>query len=170
MLDAFRYRQVSSTFAARVRLVVGLACVVFAAASFAIYVPRTVRTLDGFARSNGYIVSEDDRLLTSGDIQGLPRQLQIEALDLIPPRANYAVLMPATPAAAAPYGINAITMESGPAFLRYLLLPRWQVGDPAQAGYVICFGCDTAPWDHHTTWLWTDTRGDAIGRVRRAVG
>ena len=66
---------------------------------------------------------------------------------------------------AALYGINPITYETAVPVLRYLLLPAWPV-DPADARFVICFGCDTDPWDRRTTWLWKDNRGDAIGRVK----
>ena len=152
---------------ARLRFFAGLVCVGCAAVVFVLDVPHAVRNLNGQRRFYSYIGNSSQyRELTTGDIEGLPLELQVEALRVIPPRANYAVLMPATLADAAPYGISAITMESGPAFLLYLLLPRWQVEDPAQARYVICFGCDTTPWDHHTTWLWRDDKGDSIGRVR----
>jgi hypothetical protein len=107
----------------------------------------------------------EDRLLTTGAIQGVPRGLQSEALALIPPRSDYAVLLPATLDAAAAYGINSITYATAVPFLRYLLLPSWPV-DPGQARYVICFGCDTGPWDQRTTWLWKDSHGDSIGKVR----
>lgn len=151
---------------ARLRAVVGLVCVGCAAVLFVLEVPRAIHDLNGQRRAVSYLTGAQDRLLTTGDIEGLPRQLQVAALGVIPSRANYAVLMPATLADAAPYGINAITMGTGPAFLRYLLLPRWQVADPGQARYIICFGCDTTAWDHRTTWLWRDDRGDSIGRVR----
>jgi hypothetical protein len=150
---------------ARLRAVAGLVCVGCAAVLFVLEVPRAIHDLNGQRKAVSYLTDAQERLLTTGDIEGLPAQLQAAALDVIPSRANYAVLMPATLADAAPYGINAITMGTGPAFLLYLLLPRWQV-DAGQARYVICFGCDTTAWDHRTTWLWRDDRGDSIGRVR----
>jgi hypothetical protein len=151
---------------ARLRLAVGWLCVGSAALLFIVEIPRAIHGLNGQRKGDSYIVNAQDRLLTTGDIQGLPRLLQIEALAVIPPDADYAVLMPATLADAAPYGINAITMGSGPAFLRYLLLPRWQVEDSAEARYVICFGCDTTAWDRRVVWLWRDEKGDSIGKVR----
>jgi hypothetical protein len=33
--------------------------------------------------------------------------------------------------------------------------------------YVICWGCDTSPWDGRTTWLFRNDQGVAIGRVNR---
>ena len=134
--------------------------------SFAIYVPHAVRVLDGLARGNGYLIDDQDRLLDIGRHPGTASSAADRGTRADLCLANYAVLMPATLADAAPYGINAITMEGGPAFLRYLLLPRWQVADQTLARYVICFGCDTTPWDHRTIWLWKDVKGDAIGRVR----
>lgn len=151
---------------ARLRAFAGRICVGFAAVLFILEVPHAIHEFNGQRNAVSYLEGRQDRLLTTGDIEGLPRQLQIAALDVIPPRANYSVLMPATPADAAPHGINAITMQTGPAFLLYLLLPRWQVAVGAHPNYVICFGCNPAAWDGHTTWLWRDGKGDSIGRVR----
>ena len=149
----------------RVRLAVGVGCVAFAAVLFVWHVPRAVRSLDATVRGYGYLGTAQARLLSTGGVQGLPRRLQVQALAKIPPRSDYAVLLPATEAEAALYGINPITYETAVPVLRYLLLPAWPV-DPADARFVICFGCDTDPWDRRTTWLWKDNRGDAIGRVK----
>ncbi|HEY3921755.1 MAG TPA: hypothetical protein VGL76_06535 [Gaiellaceae bacterium] len=156
----------TGSLVARLRFAVGLVCVAFAAVLFVLRVPHALNNLNAQRKADAYITGTEYRALATGDIQGVPLQLQAAALRVIPARANYAVVMPASLALAAPYGINAITMEAGPAFLRYLLLPRWQVAGSAQARFVICFGCDTTPWDQRTTWLWRDGKGDSIGRVR----
>jgi hypothetical protein len=157
-------RGVASGLLAWTRLGVGVGCLVAVAVVLVVHLPRTVHTMDSAVRFNSYLHTPQDRLLTSGDMQGLPYTLQAEALRLIPPGSDYTVLLPATPEIAAKYGINSITFQTAPPFLRYLLLPSWPV-DASQARFVICFGCDTAPWDHRTHWLWSDDRGNAIGRV-----
>ena len=91
--------------------------------------------------------------------------MQVEALSVIPKGSDYALLLPATIGQTSAYGIEPITFEVAFAWMRYLLLPDRPV-DPAQARYVICFACDTSPWDHHTTWLWKNNQGESIGRVR----
>jgi hypothetical protein len=146
------------------RLAVGVGAVVAAGLVLVVHLPRAVHAMNAAVRYDAYAHTAQDRLLTSGDMQGLPFALQAEALQLIPPRSDYAVLLPATPDEAAGYGINSITYQTAVPFLRYLLLPSWPV-DASKARYVICFGCDTAPWDHRTRWLWTDGKGNAIGKV-----
>jgi hypothetical protein len=152
-------------FLARARLAIGVACVGFAAVLFALHLPSAIRSMNTTVQGYAPLHTAQDRLLTSGAIQGVPRDLQSEALALIPPRSDYAVLLPASVDAAAAYGINSTTYATAVPFLRYLLLPSWPVDAP-RARYVICFGCNTAPWDGRTTWLWTDGHGSSIGKVR----
>jgi hypothetical protein len=148
------------------RSVVGLACVVSAVALFALKVPATVRALDSAVTADAYIVDPVGRSLTSGDILGISRDLQAEALTKIPPGSAYALLLPDEQSASAGYGIGPVAYETVRPWLDYLLLPSRQV--PAeQARYVICWGCDTSGWDHRTTWLYGNDEGVAIGRVRR---
>jgi hypothetical protein len=49
--------------------------------------------------------------------------------------------------------------------MQFMLLPRRRV-DPDEAQYVLCYACDTGPWDHRTDWLWKNEHAEAIGRVR----
>lgn len=151
----------------RVRLAIGAACVLAAAWLFATRVPQAVRSMNASVRSDAYVENDPtERVLTSGDILGIPFRLQLEALTLIPKRSDYALLLPPSEQDGAPYGIAPITYATVGPFLRYLLLPALPVS-PSVAHYVICWGCDTAPWDHRTTWLWNNDQGQAIGRVRR---
>jgi hypothetical protein len=124
-----------------------------------------VRNANASVQSDAYIRDPLGRIVTSGDILGLPRDMQLEALAVIPKGSDYALLLPETAEKASAYGIAPVTFEVAFAWMRYLLLPDRPV-DPSHARYVICFACDTAPWDHRTRWLWKNDEGDSIGRVR----
>ncbi len=116
-------------------------------------------------RFDAYIGDPVFRIVTSGDSLGLPSDMQVEALSVIPKGSDYTLLLPETVDGAKSYGIAPVTYEVAFAWMRYLLLPDRPV-DPAHARYVICFACDTAPWDHRTSWLWKNDQGESIGRVR----
>jgi hypothetical protein len=147
------------------RFVVGLACVAAAAALFVLKVPKTVSGLNATVRADAYITDPVGRQLTSGDVLGISRDLQAQALANIPPGSKYALLLPANEqAASSGYGIGAVAYETVGPWLNYLLLPSYQVTSE-QARYVVCWGCDTSPWDHRTKWLYVDGQGVAIGRV-----
>ena len=151
---------------ARIRFAIGVACVVAAAALFAFKAPKTVSDLDAGVRADAYITDPVGRQLTSGDILGISRDLQAEALAKIPPGSTYALLLADQQSAGAGYGIGSVAYETVGPWLNYLLLPSYRVA-PEQAHYVICWGCDTSPWDHRTTWLFANGQGVAIGQVRR---
>ncbi len=128
-----------------------------------LHVPRVVRTMNTAARTAPN--TQEYRLIETGDTLDIPYELSYQALTLIPPRATWALLLPNQEIASDSYGIGAITYETVFPWLRYLLLPARPVADVAKPHYVICWGCNTAPWDHHTTWLWRGEDGAAIGRV-----
>ena len=146
------------------RFVVGCGCVSVAAVLLVTHTPRVVRGADGTVRFDAYITDATERVVTSGDMLGVSRELQVEALTLIPHGSDYVLALPATVAGAAPYGIGPVTYGVTFAWLRYLLLPDRPVS-PAAARYVICWGCDRRRWDRHTRWLWRGDQGEAIGRV-----
>ncbi len=109
-----------------------------------------------------------EREVATGDILGLNSEYQVAALfKLIPRGSTFAVLeSPSQSVAARVYGISPVTYSALPSYFQYLLLPAREVG-PAHPAYVLCYGCDTSPWDHRTRWLWTNQQGDSIGRVLR---
>jgi len=149
-----------------IRFGLGVAGVVVASLSFVLHVPGAVRRLDSTVSADAYITDPLGRELTSGDILGIPSELQREALQLIPKDSDYVLMLPPDPESAAKSGMATITwMTVGP-FLHYLLLPARPV-DSTVAHYVICWHCDTTPWDGITTWLWKTDEGEAIGRVTR---
>jgi hypothetical protein len=149
------------------RLAVGIACVAAAATLFVVEVPKTVRSLDRAVASYGPQHDAIGRNVTRGDILGISRDLQLQALAEIPSGSTYALLVPADRGIAGRvYGISEITYDTIGPWLTYLLLPSVRVA-PDEAQYLICWGCDTSPWDHRTTWLFTNDGGVAIGRIRR---
>jgi hypothetical protein len=147
-------------------LAVGVICVVLAAAMFALKTPQAIRSMNTTVRNDAYITDSLGRVLTGGASLGVPNGVQVAALSEIPRNSDYAVLLPPTVEAAAAYGINSIAYAVTVPYLQYLLLPA-RLTTPDQAHFIICWGCDTAPWDHRTTWLWKNDQGQAIGEVRR---
>ena len=151
----------------RLRLALGVACVIAGAVTLVSHVPRTVRSMNATERSD-VLTSALDRLIKTGDTLDIPSDLQTHALAAIPPGSEYALLLPptVTPAAEKSYGMDQFAHDVVGAWLRYLLLPSRPVADPGQARYIVCWGCDTTPWDGHTDWLWRNDKGAAIGRVQ----
>jgi len=150
------------------RRLAGFACVAAAAWLFVIEVPKTVHAINGVVSYDGYVTGPQDRLLTSGDILGISRDLQVQAIANIPPGSSYALLLDDNKSTAqAVYGISTVTAETIGPFLNYLLLPSRPASSIQAGTYLICWGCDTTPWDHRTHWLFTNSHGVAIGRVTR---
>lgn len=142
----------------------GVACVGVAAFVFLTHGPRAYNDFNANVTANSWR-NTLDRLVAPGDITGLDKGFQEAALSTLPADASYTVVGPPTPEIGLKnYGMNDITQAGLVPWLRYLLLPARQVADDA-AQYVLCYGCDTTPWDKHTTWLWRNTNGDLIGRV-----
>lgn len=113
--------------------------------------------------------------LVSADLLDIDDDFVRQAEQLLPRDARYAVLLPAdTAAAQTTYGVSPVTVQGLPDLMRELLLPRRDV-DPGEhvtprvpiGGWVLCYDCDTAPWDHRTQWRWNSNQGIAIGRVYR---
>jgi hypothetical protein len=151
-----------------VRFAIGWGCVVTAVIIAAVHVPRVVQAMNGSVRAAAYLQGPEDRVITSGDSMGVARDLQVEALELIPPGSEYAVFVPADrDLAATKYGIQSVTYDILMPWFRYLLLPSVPTSDPSQAHYIVCWGCDRAVWDKRTTWLWDNGQGQSIGKVRR---
>jgi hypothetical protein len=153
-----------TTVGDRLRLAVGVAGVL---AALTVLAARAPAAYDYF--QSGYFASAWrtplEREIATGDILGLNSDYQIAALSLIPGSATFAVLESRDASVAAhDYGISPTTFNALPSYFQYLLLPAREVG-PAHPEYVLCYGCDTSPWDHRTHWLWTNQQGDSIGQV-----
>lgn len=150
--------------AARVRFAAGILIAAVAVVLFASHARATFRHFDGNLRDDSWR-NQLDRLVAPGDMTGLDKQFQIAALSTLPKDATYAILPPPSPEIALEgYGMNSITQSGLVPWLQYLLMPAKLVG-PDTAQYVLCYGCDTTPWEHRTTWLWSDVHGHQIGKV-----
>ena len=160
MVSAARVRTALDRF----RFAGGILIVAFAVVFFATHARATYRHFDANLEADSWR-NQLDRLVAPGDMTGLDKQFQEAALSLLPKDATYAVLPPPSPQVAEDsYGMNSITQAGLVPWLRYLLLPA-RLDTPEKAQYVLCYGCDTDPWDRRTTWLWKDVHGHEIGRV-----
>ncbi len=106
-----------------------------------------------------------ERKLATGDTMGFDFEFQKAALSILSGRSTFAPIAPATTEIAqSSYGINDITYNAIPSYFAYFLLPNREVA-PEDAQYILCYGCDTTPWDHRVTWLYNDSHGYSIGKV-----
>lgn len=146
------------------RFVAGLLCVVVASGVLVARAPAAFREFIA-AEKNDSWRTPLGRLVHTGDVNGFPHDFQQGALDFVPPGSTFAVLPPPSAEIGEKYyGIPPVALDTVSPYFRYLLLPSRLV--PAEeAQYVLCFACDTDPWDARTTWLWHNTNGMAVGRV-----
>jgi hypothetical protein len=146
------------------RFVGGLLCVLTVVAVLAAEVPGRFHSIQLAVDGNSWR-SPVKRLIHTGEMTNIPTDFQEAALTYVPPRSTFAVLPLPSPENALKYhGIPSVTLVDVPYWMQYLLLPSRMV-DPGVAQYVLCFACDTAPWDKRTTWIWKNTAGEAIGKV-----
>jgi hypothetical protein len=146
------------------RFVAGVLCVVVAAG---VLIERWPTAFRGFNTAVKYDSWRPPirRLVHTGDVNGIPHDFQEAALAYVPPRSTFAVLPPTSVESAAKYyGIPAVALDAVDPYFQFLLLPSRLVA-PEDAQYVLCFACDTSPWDARTTWIWKNTNGDGVGRV-----
>jgi hypothetical protein len=142
-----------------------LGLVAIAAIVLAIEVPSALNLFDDTARTNAQR-DRPGRLLLAADSLNVDNDFVLAALSTLPQDARYAVLLPPTPEVAqSQYGIDPLTLQGLGAYMEFMLLPRRRV-DPDDAQYVLCYACDTGPWDHRTDWLWRNEHAEAIGKVR----
>lgn len=150
--------------AQRARGVFAAALVACAAVVLLLRLPGALRQFDDQAAQNAR-GGDTGRLLAAADTLDIDNDFVVASLSTLPPDARYAVLLPASAdVAAKTYNIGSLTLAGLPGYLQYLLLPRRQV-QPADAQYVLCYACDTSPWDKRTTWLWKNAHAVAIGKV-----
>jgi hypothetical protein len=105
------------------------------------------------------------RETAAADQTGVDNQFVAHAIELVPADARFVVLLPQSQAVAAKsYGIGTIAYNALPGLMQSLLLPRREVA-PDLARYILCYACDTAPYDARWHRLWEDGRGHVIGRL-----
>jgi hypothetical protein len=140
--------------------------IVVAAATLLLRLPDTFRQFDGQAAKNA-VGGDNGRLLATADSIDVDNDFVLAAVQTLPRNATYTVQLPPNQeVAASSYGIGAVTLSALVGYMRFILLPRLDV-PPDAAQYVLCYACDTAPWDHRTSWLWKNDHAVAIGKVNR---
>jgi hypothetical protein len=135
-----------------------------------IVLPRFTTTFDGFRGSAASEVgrNEEGGALAAADMSDLDNDFVRNAIHMLPPNAQFAVVIPHDPLGAqATYGVSTTTIYSVAPLMQEVLLPRREVSTAEKGTYVLCFLCDTTSLDHRTHWLWKGTQGDLIGLVYR---
>ena len=139
--------------------------VVVAAVATLVRLPVTISNLDQRASFNANHSDALYRATAGADAEGIDNTFLAEALQLVPANATYAVVVSQTPAIAQTYGISAATYDALGAFVRNVMLPR-RPADPAKAQYVLCYACDTDPFDKRgMKRLWQNGKGLVIGEL-----
>jgi hypothetical protein len=136
-----------------------------ATAALLVRLPSAVHDFDSRASFNDRI-PPDVRVIAGADGLAIDNEFALEAIKLVPPNSTFTVLMPPNAAQAKPYGIVPTTLGALPPYMQNLLLPARMV-DPAHAQYLLCYACNTDPFDPHMTRLWQSPKGYVIGRLNR---
>ena len=136
-----------------------------AAVAMLIRLPAAVRDFDQRAAFNASHADPVYRATAGADAEQIDNTFLAEALQLVPEHATYAVVRSQTPAVARTYGISVATYDALQAFVRNVMLPR-RPADPAQAQYILCYACDTDPFDRRgMKRLWQNGKGLVIGEL-----
>jgi hypothetical protein len=144
----------------------GILVVAAALALLAVRVPATFRAFwDGAqtAATRGQLGGA----LAGADSLDIDNPFVTAAVQSVPAGARYALLLPEPRVAESVYHLDPLTVQGLPLFMVEVLLPRVPVSRPRAGDYVLCYVCDTSPWDGRTHWLWTDGKGHAVGEVLR---
>jgi hypothetical protein len=138
-----------------------------AAVTLVLRLPDAFRGFDDQAAKNA-VGGAQGRLLATADSIDVDNDFVLAAVNTLPPTATYTLQVPPNAdVAASSYGIGALTISALPGYMRFMLLPRREVA-PEKAEYVLCYACDTSPWDHKTSWLWKNAHAVVIGKVSRS--
>jgi len=144
--------------------IAALALGALAAVLFLVRVPFAIVKIDHRASFNGR-QSSLSRTIQGADGLAIDNTFAEQALALLPARAPYTVALPQSQQVADQYHISPTTMNALPLYMQFLLLPRREV-DAAQARYVLCYACNTDPFDKRgMKRLWTDPKGYVIGEL-----
>jgi hypothetical protein len=144
-------------------LVIGVAAV--AAAVFLVRLPTVIADFDKRATSNA-AQSPIGRAIQGSDALEIPNDFLVQALSLVPPSATYVVELPQSLEIAQKYNMSPTTYIALRDYVRFVFLPRREA-PPDRAEYLICYACDTDPFDVRMKRLWTDPHGIVIGKLER---
>jgi len=149
---------------AGIRRWAAVALAAVATVAFLIRVPATLEDLHRRASFNDR-ETPSGRLIQGADGLAIQNEFLIQALSLVPPHATYVVEQPVSEQVARTYGIPRTTLLALRGYVRFLLLPRREAR-PARAQYLLCYACDTDPFDKRGMQrLWSDPKGLVIGRL-----
>ena len=151
--------------AAHARRATALLAVAATAVAVAVRIPSAVRSFDRGA-SYGAGQKAYGGALAAADGVLIPDAFVATALEVMPPRARYALLLaPTLKIAETDYHLAKNTYLALPGLMFEVLLPRVPVAVPMKGEFVICDGCDTSPYEGRTHWFWGDEYGRKIGLV-----
>jgi hypothetical protein len=145
----------SAVLAVVVAIVAGVAVVKFADA---------MHTFDSRADENAETPLVD-RELAGAHATDIDRNFLLAARRLLPENARYIVETGDNVQVSTP-----VTLPSVHGYSLFWLLPRRQVRDTdpnGRPGYVLCFGCDTAPFRSRVQVLWDNGGGVQIARFKQ---
>jgi hypothetical protein len=154
-----------ATAATRWSRVAAIGVAALAAAVFLVRLPSVISDFDHRASVNAK-QSALGREIQGSDALDISNEFLKQALGLIPRGATYVLERPPSVQAAQSYHISPTTFNAVPDYTRFVMLPRRETS-PDQAEYLLCYACDTAPFDKRMTRLWTDPQGFVIGKLRR---
>jgi hypothetical protein len=148
------------------RSAVGLALIAVAAVLVALRLPHALDQLDGRAAAE---IGRNDEggALAAADMVGIKDDFVRAAIHILPRNARFAALVADPEQAHKTYGVSTTTILAVHDLMQEILLPRRATATAGRGMYVLCYYCDTAPWDHRTRWLWRGGQGDLIGLVYR---
>jgi len=139
-----------------------------AAVATLVFLVRLPAAFDNFSTRASFNAKQSaiGRTLQGSDGLGIQNEFAIQALTLLPRNATYVVEQPSSEAVARQYGIVPTTLLALRGYMRFLLLPRREAA-PDRAQYLLCYACDTDPYDKRgMKRLWSDPHGYLIGRLR----
>jgi hypothetical protein len=154
------FRGLTLPSAAGIVLTLAIATLVF------LRLPTAFRNLDGQAAAE-VGRNQEGGALAAADMVGLNDDFVRTAIHLLPRNAQFAAVVPDPNQAATTYGIATTTILAVPDLMQEVLLPRREITAPQKGAYILCYLCDTSPWDNRTHWLWKGTSGGLIGLVYR---
>ncbi len=149
-----------------VRAAAALAVVAAAIIVVALRLPTAFDDLRG-ARAAEVGRNDAGGALAAADSAAIDNEFVRAAIATVRSPARFAVLFPSPTSAQTTYHIDPETLDALPPLMQEVLLPAREVATPAPGTYLLCYVCDTAPWDPRTQWLWKNDKGIAIGRVYR---
>jgi hypothetical protein len=149
----------------RAVLIVAALLVAAVTVAFVIRLPSAFTKFDDRATLNNS-QSEIGRAIAGADAEEIDNEFLVQALTLLPRNASYTILRPPSLKVAATYGISSATFYALYGFALNALLPRRQVA-PAEARYMLCYACNTDPFDARMKRLWQNDKGLVIGELTR---